>query len=116
MAIEDDFTINQSRVIQLRANHSGEQYSVLELHRWLQSLADDPANDNIINITSPNPSARITDNHIRLLNGFSITPGAVEKLREGGTIEVDRMPEDIVVEEKLPKEKIILPTIRLIRE
>jgi hypothetical protein len=64
---------------------SGTSYTVLELHRWLQDLADQAAmsNRDVLDITSNNPSTRETDHIIYLENGFNIDAKAAEHLREG---------------------------------
>ncbi len=86
MAIETDFEIDVSGNITHVANTN--TYTVLELHRWLQSLADDAspaAPDDIVDITSLTPSERSTDNIITLLNGFNIDDDAAEYFY-GGSI------------------------------
>ena len=86
MAIETDFEIDVSGNITHVANTN--TYTVLELHRWLQKLADDAAPaaaDDIVDITSLTPSERSTDNIITLLNGFNINDDAAEYFY-GGSI------------------------------
>ncbi len=89
MAIETDFEIDVSGNITHVANTN--TYTVLELHRWLQDLADDAAPaaaDDIVDITSLTPSERSTDNIIELLNGFNIDDDAAEYFF-GGSITQD---------------------------
>lgn len=80
MAIGDDFTINASGDI--RADTPGSTYTVLELHRWLQDLADNASTaggaDDILDITSATPSERSTDEIITLINGYNIDDTAAE--------------------------------------
>lgn len=68
MAIGDDFSVAVNGDIRhtTNANH----YTVLELHRWLQDLADDQqaSGNDLIDITVFTPSARSTDNIIELLD------------------------------------------------
>ena len=70
--------------------------TVIEFHRWLQSLADDAVavGDDELDITSNNPSKRSTDNIIELINGYNITATEIEHLYDGsvsqGTVGVDR--------------------------
>jgi hypothetical protein len=56
----------------------------IELHRWLQDLADDPAYDPVtgdeVDITTENPSRRITDNYIILLGQYNIDQVASEHI------------------------------------
>ena len=58
MPIATDFTISTTGDIRRQAGASTSVYTVLELHEWLQSLADDPAasgGDNL-DMLSPIPS------------------------------------------------------------
>lgn len=66
-------------------------YSVIELHRWLQDLADDASStpDDYLDITKDNPSDRSTDNIIALLNGFNIDDTAAEHLFGGSIIQAN---------------------------
>jgi len=74
VAIADDFSVGINGDI--RHTSGTTTYSVLELHRWLQDLADDPeaSGDNLIDITSYTPSDRSTDNIITL-NDYSSVSG-----------------------------------------
>jgi len=89
MTIATDFEIDVSGNITHVANT--DHYTVLELHRWLQNLADDEsptsAND-LVDITSLTPSERSTDNIITLINGFNIDDDAAEYFY-GGSITQD---------------------------
>lgn len=60
-------------------------YTVLELHRFLEALADDPAasGDDLIDITSPTPSERSTDNIITLLGAYNIDDTMAQHLYDG---------------------------------
>jgi hypothetical protein len=54
---------------------AGANYvSVLELHRWLQDLADDAtiSGDDFMDITTVNPTDKKFDTIIQLLNGFGL--------------------------------------------
>lgn len=59
--------------------------TVIELHRWLQDLADDAeyTGDDEIDIINVNPSIRSTDNIITLTADVTITDAAVEHLFDG---------------------------------
>jgi hypothetical protein len=48
--------------------------SVLELHRWLQDLADDASmsNDDYMDITNLNPTDKKFDTIITLINGYTL--------------------------------------------
>tara|TARA_R110000796_G_scaffold219934_1_gene335987 strand:+ start:2590 stop:4275 length:1686 start_codon:yes stop_codon:yes gene_type:complete len=60
-------------------------YTVLELHRFLGSLADDASsiNDDFVDITSDTPSDRSTDNIITLLGTYNIDDTMAEHLFDG---------------------------------
>lgn len=72
MAIADDFSVDFSTG-DIRHESGTATYTVLELHRYLQQLADDAqmaggANDDLLDITSRTPSERITDQIINLID------------------------------------------------
>jgi len=83
MAIGDDFSVNSSGDI--RHVSGSTHYTVLELHRWLQDLADDAeaSGNDIIDITRSTPSERSTDQIIQLLGTYNIDDDAAEYLYEG---------------------------------
>jgi hypothetical protein len=60
-------------------------YTVLELHRFLQGLADDAqaSGDDLVDITSSTPSERSTDNIITLINSYNIDDTMAEHLYNG---------------------------------
>ena len=62
-------------------------YTVLELHRFLQDLADDASasGNDLVDITSDTPSDRSTDNIITLLGNYNIDDTLAEHLY-GGSI------------------------------
>jgi len=62
---------------------------VIELHRFLQDLADDASfiGDDEMDITINTPSDRSTDNIITLINGFNIDDNAAEHLFDGSVIQ-----------------------------
>jgi len=91
--IEDDFYFDNDGTIK---HFEGETdtYTVLELHRYLQELADRPVdfnsntpNDFTIDITSPSPSMRITDHMIRLSKGINIDDETAKFLKDGSIIQ-----------------------------
>lgn len=59
--------------------------TVIQFHRWLQALADDPefSGDDELDIIDKDPSSRSTDNIITLTNGFNITATEAEHLYDG---------------------------------
>lgn len=73
-------------------DHTGAAPSyatVIEFHRWLQDLADDPeftGNDEL-DIIDNTPSDRATDNLITLINGFNIDDTAAEHLYDGSIVQ-----------------------------
>ena len=68
MAIGDDFSIATNGDI--RHTSGTTTYTVLELHRWLQDLADDQqaSGNDVVDITSFTPSDRSTDQIITLID------------------------------------------------
>ena len=60
-------------------------YTVLELHRFLQGLADDASasGDDDLDITKDDPSNRATDTIISLINGYNIDDDLAEHLYAG---------------------------------
>jgi len=86
MAIANDFTVAVNGDI--RHASGTTHYTVLELHRMLQDMADDPSvpsvND-LLDITCVTPSERSTDNIITLLGTYNIDATAAEFLY-GGSI------------------------------
>lgn len=65
--------------------------TVLELARALQDFADNATSsgDDLLDITSPNPSERSTDNIVTLLNGYNIDDTAAEHLYDGSISQAD---------------------------
>jgi len=83
MAIATDFSVTVGGDI--RHDSGTETYTVLELHRWLQDLADDESasGNDLIDITSDTPSERSTDNIITLNAPFNIDDDASEYFYDG---------------------------------
>ena len=61
------------------------QYVVLELHRFLQTLADDASasGDDLLDISNTTPSERSTDNIITLLGAYNIDDTMAQHLYDG---------------------------------
>jgi len=87
MAIGDDFEIQNDKDI--RYVGSTANYTVLELHRWLQDLADDAAasGNDFLDITKDTPSDKQFDTIITLINGFNIDDTAAQHLYGGSVIQ-----------------------------
>ena len=83
MAIADDFSVAVNGDI--RHVSGTTNYTVLELHRYLQDLADDAqaSGDDLVDITSDTPSERSTDNIITLLGTYNIDDTAAQFLYNG---------------------------------
>jgi hypothetical protein len=83
MAIGDDFSVAVNGDIRHVAN--ANNYTVLELHRWLMDLADDAVatGNDLVDITSSTPSERSTDNIITLINGYNIDDDAAQYFYDG---------------------------------
>jgi hypothetical protein len=106
MAIADRIGINASGVIYYDSaagahDHTvatAEYFTVIELHRFLQDLADDASasGDDLIDITNETPSDRSTDNIIQIQAGYTLDDGTVgdgdpvwEHLYDGSILEAD---------------------------
>jgi hypothetical protein len=88
MAIADDVSVDTSGNIRYTGQHheaAPTYYTVLELHRFLQDLADDAtaSGDDLIDITDDTPSDRSTDNIITLLGSYNVDDEMVEHLYDG---------------------------------
>lgn len=83
MAIADDFSVAINGDI--RYTGTTTNYTVLELHRWLQDLADNASSsgNDLVDITSSTPSDRSTDNIITLNAPYNIDDTAAEHLYDG---------------------------------
>lgn len=89
MAIADDFSVAVSGDI--RHTSGTTNYTVLEMHRFLQDLADDAAasGNDLVDITSDTPSERSTDQIITLLGTYNIDDTAAEFLYAGSITQTD---------------------------
>jgi len=87
MAISDgDVSVNLSGNIRWTGGAvSANQYTVLELHRWLQEKADDAeaSGDDLVDITTDTPSERSTDQIITLNAPFNIDDTMAQHLYAG---------------------------------
>lgn len=83
MAWVDDFSVATNGDI--RHVSGTTNYTVLEMHRALQDLADDASasGDDLVDITSDTPSERSTDTIITLLGSYNIDDDAAEYLYGG---------------------------------
>lgn len=94
--VEVDWSVTRATgaVRYIGDDHGGASPSyatVIQLHRFLQDLADDASSsgDDEIDITDTNPSNRSTDNIITLVNGYNIDANAAEHLFDGSIIQDD---------------------------
>ena len=95
MALEPgDWTVTRSTgaIRYTGDDHGGASPSyatVIQLHRWLQDLADDASStgDDEVDITDDTPSGRDTDNIINLLGTYNIDATAAEHLFDGSIIQ-----------------------------
>ena len=93
MPIGNDFEIQADKDIRyVGAAHGASgagYYTVLELHRWLQDLADDALStgDDLLDIAKETPSDRAFDTIISLINGFNIDDTAAEHLYGGSIVQ-----------------------------
>jgi len=83
MAIADDFSVAVNGDI--RYTGASTNYTVLELHRFLQDLADNASSggDDLLDITDTNPSSRSTDQIITLNLPYNIDDTAAEHIYAG---------------------------------
>ena len=83
MAIADDISVAANGNI--RYTGTTANYTVLELHRFLQDLADNAssAGDDLVDITSSTPSDRSTDNIITLNSPYNIDDTLAQSLYDG---------------------------------
>jgi hypothetical protein len=94
MAIADFFSIDANKNIRRTgAAHGGgaEYFTVLELHRWLQDLADNEGvtGDDLISIISRDPSNKQTDNIVELKNNANLDDDAAEYIYNGSIIQAE---------------------------
>jgi len=84
MTIDGDFTVALNGDIRYTGGGS-TYFTVLELHRFLQDLADDAeaSGNDLLDITSTKPSERSTDNIIELVSPYNIDDDAAEQLYDG---------------------------------
>lgn len=93
--VDTDWTIDRQTgdIRYIGHDHNGVSPSyatVIEFHRWVQSLSDDEypaAVDDELDISALLPSQRSTDNIITLINGYNVDDGAVEHLYDGSIIQ-----------------------------
>ena len=92
--VAGDWTVTRSTgaIRYIGDDHSGGAPSyatVIQLHRWLQDLADDASSsgDDQVDITDELPSNRSTDNIITLLGDYNIDDTAAEHLYDGSIIQ-----------------------------
>lgn len=94
VATDWEITRSNGNIRYIGGDHDGtggtpSYATVIEFHRWLQSLADDAvaAGDDELDITNTNPSQRSTDNIITLINSYNIDDNAAEHLYDGSVIQ-----------------------------
>lgn len=83
MAIADDFSVAVNGDI--RYTGTTDNYTVLELHRFLQDLQDNASasGDDLADITSSTASSRSTDNIVTLNSPYNIDDTAAQHLYDG---------------------------------
>lgn len=87
MTIGDDFEIQNDGDIRHVANSNN--YTVLELHRWLGGLASGASTigDDNMDVTKPNPSDKSFDTIINLINGYNLDDDAAQYFYGGSVIQ-----------------------------
>lgn len=83
MTIATEFTVAANGDI--RHDNGTTRYPVLDLHRWLQDLADNAvaSGDDLLDITNQTPSERSTDNIITLNAPYNIDDATAEFFYDG---------------------------------
>jgi len=95
MAIKDDVSVAANGDIRYEgAAHEAAgagYYTVIELHRFLQDLADDASSsgDDLLDITDDTPSDRSTDNIIQIIPPYNIDQDLSEHLYDGSIIQAN---------------------------
>jgi hypothetical protein len=87
MAIATDISVAANGDV--RYTGTTANYTVIELHRFLQDLADDAVSsgDDLLDITDDTPSDRSTDNIITLLSPYNIDDTLAQHLYDGSIIQ-----------------------------
>lgn len=81
--LDNRIYIDRESIIHIKP---GKLITLLELHRYLQGLSDNaPTENSVVDIISPNPSIRMTDNILKLINGVTVHPESTQYLT-GGTL------------------------------
>lgn len=82
-----DWTVATNGNIRWTGAGTATNVTVLEMHRFLQDLADDAvavaASSDLLAITDNTPSDRATDNIITLINGYNIDDTAAQHIFDG---------------------------------
>ena len=82
-----DWTISVTGDIRWTGSGTATNVTVLELHRFVQDLADDAvavaASDDLLQITNETPSNRATDNILTLINGYNVDDTAIQHIYDG---------------------------------
>ncbi len=81
-----DWSVDIARNIRYIGSPNGS-YTVLQLHYWLIDQVDQMEYPFNMDITDPNPSMRITDEYIELIDGFNIDDHAANHLHGGSIIQ-----------------------------
>ena len=71
-----------TKTIKINPEHSG--MTVLQFHRYLMDLWDEPEM-----MDQEIPSSRMTDQHFRMENGWSLTHDSMYHLRDGSLVQGD---------------------------
>jgi len=93
MSIHDDFSVNKNGDI--RYNGEDGTYTVVELHRYLQSLVYQPIGGGLLDISNPNPSWLVTQNIVRLLGNYNIDDYTSNFLYDGTIIQGEDVAEEV---------------------
>lgn len=80
-----DWTVATNGDIRWTGAGTATNVTVLELHRFLQDLADDAvaSGDDLLDISDNTPSDRATDNIVSLINNYNIDDTAAQHIFDG---------------------------------
>lgn len=114
-----DWTVSAAGDIRWTGLGTATNVTVIELHRWLQDLADDEVatftTTDLLAITDSTPSDRATDNIITLINGYNIDDTAAQHIYDGSVEQDggDTQYRGLVVVGSVPTDGAIETTLQI---
>lgn len=114
-----DWTVAVNGDVRWTGAGTATDVTVLELHRWLNDLADDDvavsASGDLHDITDDTSSERATDNIIALVNGYNIDDTAAQHIFDGSVEQDggDTFYRGLVVVGSVPTDGLIETTLQI---